>query len=321
MIVSDQAINPDFSEYEYFQEPQLTRRKATYSELALKSVESIESVNVAWTEFIQVTDALERIYTHSTRDTDRPYGLCIHGPHLTGKWTAVEYFYRTHVSRELVAVRRHEIVMIRAIRSGRAEPLLSALLRHYGYPIKVIGPGSIEARINVILAAIEQKRTKVICIRNADNLLVPAGMPRGSASSATDVLTQIMDDRKIGVVLAGSDRLLTLKDADPLFASRIQTFERLGNFEALQSWLSFVKAFFDSCNRFDFNFFWVDGQAEKLYAVCTGNPGLFKMFIVECALCAAERGSREITLEDVKKAFRAFFGSSTPMVNPYENAR
>ena len=321
MIVSDQAINPDFSEYEYFKEPQLTRRKATYSELALKSVEPIESTNVAWAEFVQVTEALERIYTHSSRGSDRPYGLCIHGPNLTGKWTAVEYFYRTHVSRELFAAKQFDIVMVRAIRSGRAEPLLSALLRHYGYPIKVIGPGSIEARINVVLAAIEQKKTKVICIRNADNLLVPAGMTRGFASSATDVLTQLMDERKIGIVLTGSDKLLALKDVDPVFASRIQTYERLGNFRALQSWLAFVKAFFDKSNRFDFGFFWEEGQPENLHTVCSGNPGLFKMFIVECALCAADRGSREITLEDVKKAFRALFGSSTPMVNPYENAR
>ena len=321
MIISDATVDSDFSQFEFFNEPQLLRRQAIYSELALKSVESIESIYIAYAQFVAAIAALERIYTQASRGPDLPYGLCLHGPNLTGKWTAVEYFFKSHVSRELFSVKQHEIIMIRAIRSARAEPLLSALLRRYGYPIKVIGPGSIEARINVVLAAARQKKTKVICIRNADNFLSTGRADRGSTSSATDILTQLMDEGKLCVVLTGSDKLLALKDVDSTFASRIQTYERLDNFSALTPWLEFVKAFFEKCVRFDFGFFWTEGQPESLYATVRGNPGLFKLFIVECALCAAERGSREITLEDVKKGFRALFGGSTSVVNPYENAR
>lgn len=317
MIISEQCQDTDFSRHGYFVEPHL-RRLSCYSELALKAVEPIESIYVPHVNFMTAVTAIERLYGLASHGIDLPYGLCIHGPDLTGKWSAVQYFYKSHVSRELFESKNHEILMMRAIRSPRAEPLLSSMLREFGYPIKFIGPGSLEARINIVVAGIKHKRKKIIFVRHAHNLL---SQDRGGriSSSATDVLTQIMDECKVGIVLIGSDRLLSLKDFDSTFASRIQTYERLGNFSALPHWLEFMKSFFSKCDRFDFEFFWADGQPEKLYGLCAGNPGHFKMFVVECALCAAQRGSRDVSAPDAKNAFRALFGAAALIANPYEN--
>lgn len=322
MRMVEPAVDTDLTDYEIEDRQVLERRYRTYSIDALKAALPVDEVFVAHAQFLRAINAVSRVY-ELARESSMPQGLCLEGPVGTGKSSVLRYFAAS-LPKKTLFNDDLRVITIRAKKNAGAGQLVASILRCYGYPIRSAASATLEPRVNITKEAIRQKRTRLIGIDEASNLLRPQARrlvsARGDGTSATDYLCEVVDDTGVGIVLLGSKLLSNLEETSPALASRVTTHECLENFFYNDEWVNFAYAFLRQCAGFDLAMFLSDGGLKTLHRLVEGNVRTFKRFVTECCLCAASEGARAVREQHAASAFQAVFGSALAVGCPYARA-
>jgi hypothetical protein len=317
-IVEPESVD-DLTEYELEDRRVLERRYRTYSLSALKAALPVDEVFVAHAQFMRAVNAVSRIY-ELAQETSMPQGMYLEGPVGTGKTSVLRYF-KASLPKQTLFDDELRVITVRAKKNASAAQLVGAVLRCYGYPIRRVANDTLEPRVDITKEAIRQKRTRVIGIDEASNLLHSPtrrlASAKGDGTSATDYVCEVLDDTRVGVVLLGSERLSSLEQTDPALASRLTTHERLENFSYDDEWVNFAHAFLKQCSGFDLSFFSTSTGLKTLHRVVEGNVRTFKRFATECCLCTANEGTATLLESHAAQAFRAVFGGASELQCPY----
>lgn len=322
MRVVEPAVDTDLTDYEIEDRQALERRYKTYSVEALKAALPVDDIFVAHAQFMRAVNAVNRVY-ELARETSMPQGMYLEGPVGTGKSSVFRYF-KTSLPKKSLFGDQLGVLTVRAKKNATAAQLVGAVLRCYGYPIRRVGSDTLEPRVNITKEAIRQKKTRLIGIDEASNLLHSPSRRMTSAkddgTSATDYLCEVIDETCIGVVLIGSERLAHLEQTDPALASRLTTHERLENFSYDDEWVKFASAFLRQCVGFDLRLFLSNAGLKTLHRVAEGNVRTFKRFVTECCLCVANESTQTLQESHAAQAFRAVFGGGSGLQCPYAHA-
>lgn len=320
MHLSESAQDVDLTPYELEDQNTLTRRHHTYAPWALRKALPVDQVFVGHGAFIRSVNAISRVFELAGK-TSMPQGLLLCGPPGTGKSSVAHYFRSSLPTKELFAP-AFSVLEVRARRQGGANHMVSALLRMFDYPLRQGRSDTLDPRTNILMEALRQKKTRMIIIDQAANLIVggrQAANVKGDGTLSTDFLVNLMKETSVGVVLVGTTRLHDLAQTDASLASLAPTIEELSNFACDAEWVGFVKAFIRECAGLDFNMEFFDSaeNLKALFDVTGGNPRMFKRFLTECALCMAQSSDLTLTDAHAGRAFSALFGSASPIECPY----
>nr|MDP2190888.1 TniB family NTP-binding protein [Rhodoferax sp.] len=318
MKIDHAFTDEELSEIELEDQATAERRLQTYSNHALKMGLPIDGLFINHPAFVEALSGLDRVFQLST-EVDMPHGMRLIGPTGSGKTSLLRYFLRSLPPSSLFA-QGLGAVYLRVCKRPSVNYLVSSLLRCYGYPVRRISAESLEPRINVVLEAIRQKGTRVIIFDEAQNL-ASAIVRRGAqdeGTSPTDFIRQLMDEARVGIVLAGPQTLDDIAQLDDALESRAVGRFHLQNFKYDKFWLALTKRFVRQCDWFDIAIFMDQDINRKLHEITLGNLRAMKRLITESVLVAAQQGATAVDALHVQKSYEMIYGVAAQKANPYD---
>lgn len=295
-----------------------SRRLLTYSTEALIAAERIERVYVAFPEFKQALEVCDRIYQLSRR-LNTPQGALITGAPGTSKTTISEYFSRSLPPNELFD-KGYGSLTIRLRANPSAGLIVSSLLRALDYPFTAVAKNRVTTMRDVAFDALVQKGTKVIFVDQAHCLATQHRIRRSDQieTVASDLLTELMDRTKIGLILLADASFSGLKEVDKALADRIPTHLQMTQFANDATWRGFLGAFVKQmADTLDAKAMLSEKCMLATYHATDGNRRAFRRLVVEIGLVTLQAGVQVVTLDHMRTAYDRVSGLSTARANPY----
>jgi energy-coupling factor transporter ATP-binding protein EcfA2 len=316
MLIDKEFTNEELSEFDMEEQSISERRVQTYTEHSLKMGLPIDRLFVNHPGFAAALSGLDRVFQLAT-EVDMPHGMKLTGPSGSGKTSLLRYYQRSLPPSSLFA-QGLGAVYLRVPKRPSVGYLAGALLRQYGYPVRRSSPDALEARISVLLEAIRQKGTRLIMFDEALNLSSLLNKPAvgGQGTSTTDLIRMLMDEARVGVVLAGSD-LEEIRQLDDALQNRVVGEFQLGEFPYDKYWLGLLKRFVIQCDWFDLQILMDRDISLKLHECTCGNLRALKRLITEAVLVAAHRGAEAVEIDDLKSAYAKAYGDAVQKGNPF----
>ncbi|WP_411878565.1 TniB family NTP-binding protein [Polaromonas sp. YR568] len=317
MLIDKEFTNEELSEFDMEEQGISERRVHTYSEHALKMGLPIDRLFVNHPGFADALSGLDRVFQLAT-EVDMPHGLKLSGPPGSGKTSLLRYFQRSLPPSSLFS-QGLGAVYVRVPKRPNMGYLVGALLRQYGYPVRRSSPDALEARINVLLEAIRQKGTRMIMFDEAHNLASLLNKPAmgGQGTSTTDFIRMLMDEARVGVVLAGSN-LEDIRQLDDALQSRVVGEFQLVDFPYDKYWLGLLKRFVIQCDWFNLQILMARDIGLKLHECTCGNLRALKRLITEAVLVAAHKGAEAVEIGHLKLAYTMVYGGAAQKGNPFD---
>ncbi len=321
MTDDERNLGDEFSQFDFEDKQIMARRLHMYSDKALEIGLQIDQIFVNHTAFKQALASMDRIFQLS-RKVDMPQGMRLIGPSGTGKTSLLRYFQQSLPKSSLFAEGLGAVYMRIPMRVTTLY-MIASLLRQYGYPFRRITWDNYEQRITVLLDAIRQKGTQLIMIDEAHNLVpmtVRRKPTREEGTSPTDFIRLLMDEAKVGVVLAGVGVLEHFADLDEALASRVVGCLRLPVFDYDSAWVRLIKGLVQQSQCFDIGMLLKPDINRQLYKASQGNLRSLKRLITEMVLVAVEDGVDCLGPAHLQKAYDLVYGAASPQGNPFEAA-
>ncbi|MGA0609449.1 AAA family ATPase [Caldimonas sp. KR1-144] len=297
------------------------RRMATYSVEALIVAQEVDRTFVIDVQFKLALQACDRAFQLS-RVLSTPQGAHVHGPTGTGKSTLAQYFKWSLPPSSLFEA-DYGALAIRL--SGRPSPgeIISAILRRLRHPFPNVTNTTHYIKRDLAIEILNLKGTKLIFVDEGQHLakqrrvLVKDGTSTGKYTYASELLRELMDDTKVGLVILSDSTLTSLHEVDPALDGRISTSVKFEDYVDVRAWLGFLQAACKQCKSFDLT--WLcDAEPAKLLLVATeGNKRQFKLLVTEAVLVAVDAGRHSLDMRTLRTAFDRLFGIDSPMTNPY----
>jgi DNA transposition AAA+ family ATPase len=294
------------------------RRLQTYSQQALDVGLPMDNLFVVHQEFSDAVKGVDRIFQLATK-VNMAHGMWIVGPPGTGKTALLEYFQRSLPQSNLFAPGLGA-VYVRVPHRAAAHSLISSLLRHYGYVHKRITTDTIDYRLMILAEAIRQKGTRVILIDEAQNLFDKGSGWRSSESEgnrSTDLIRQIMDLTRVGLVFAGVGVLENMRDFDPALANRVNGRYQLSLFKYDTQWIRLLKSMVMQASSFDISVILQKDVCQIIHKCTGGNLRNLKRLVTEMVLVAVDSNAQAVDSSHLSIAYQRVNGALSDKGNPF----
>lgn len=295
----------------------LERRLNLYSPAALLAAQSIERIYVVFPAFKDALAHCDRIFQIS-RVLETPQGALILGEPGTSKTTLAQYFISSLPQTDLFQV-GFGAILIRLRASPSPGLIVSQLLRELKYPFTEVRKNKVYAMRDIVFDAIKQKGTKLVFVDQAHALAYQL-RPRTSVvqeTGASDILRELMDETKVGLVLLADASFGGLEEVDRALADRVPVRLKLGHFSDGAVWNAFLRAFARCSNDIDLEVFTREDIAANTLIATSGSRRTFRRLVVEGALVAVDSGSTRLDVQHLRVAYDRIRGGDCPVANPY----
>jgi len=303
---------PDAEEQETY-----SRRITSYSVAALKAAVAVDRIYISYPEFLRAIRAMDRIFQLAP-EMETPYGMVLSGPPGVGKTAAFKYFRDTLPSSSLFAA-GDGAIGLRCPKRPRVGHFIAGILRAYRYPFALGSSKQLYLRRGLVFDAIRQKGTRLIFLDEAASLMSMrrTGSVIDGETEVSELLREIVDECRVGLVLAGPTDLEAISHLDKALASRLSVRETLAPFAPDQNWLGVMRAFVKQCKTFDIGFL-AEGEIAKLLHLATdGNLRSLKRLMIECILVAWDAKLTAIDRPTLTKATSLVIGAAHPRGNVF----
>jgi hypothetical protein len=303
---------PDPEEQELY-----SRRITSYSVDALKAAVAVDRIFIGHPAFVRAVKAMDRIFQLAP-EMDLPHGGLLVGPTGAGKTAAFRYFRNTLPSSSLFAP-GDGAIGLRCPKRPRVGHFVAGLLRAYKYPFALGSAQQLYIRRGLVFDAIKQKGTRLIFVDEAASLLAArrTGSNLDGDTEVSEFLREIVDECKVGLVLAGTDDLDAIAQMDSALASRLTVREALCPFDSDEKWVGVIQSFAKECKSFDIKALASPEVAHLLHRATDGNLRSLKRLMIEAILIAFDTQKVMIDREILTKAFTLVFGSANLQSNVF----
>jgi hypothetical protein len=278
----------------------MQRRMFMYSTEAIYAAGAVDRILVNYPAFADAMKSVDRIFQLG-REFSIQQGMQILGSTGSGKTALARHFLQSQ-PRSTLFEDGFGALAIRLSSRPTAGQVVGGLLRRLRYPFPNITAQTLDIKRQVLIDALKQKGTRLIFVDEAQHLLSPCrgiGRPPAMSSNVADLLRELMDEVRVGIVFMGSHELADLESMDSHLASRISARVELSGLESTPVWHAFLRSFI------------------KQVKVTRGNLRLFKRLIAEAVLVTVDDGVGELTVPHLKLAYERVFGSGAAKGNPY----
>lgn len=303
---------PDPEEKELY-----SRRITSYSVEALKAAVTVDRIVISHHAFVRAVKAMDRIFQLAP-EMELPHGMLLVGPTGAGKTAAFKYFKNTLPSSSLFAP-GDGAIGLRCPKRPRVGHFVAGLLKAYKYPFSLGSAQQLYIRRGLVFDAIKQKGTRLIFVDEAASLL-KGRRAAGNLDGDTEVsefFREIVDECKVGLVLAGTDDLDAIAQIDSALASRLTVREALCPFDSNETWVGVIKSFSKECKAFDIKALANPEVAHLLHRATGGNLRSLKRLMIEAILISFDTQKAVIDREILAKAFTLVFGSANLQSNVF----
>jgi hypothetical protein len=310
----------DFSQFDLEDAAIAARRQLMYSEKALVTALPIDDLFVSHPEFAEALAGLDRIFQLATR-VSMPHGMRLIGPSGAGKTSFLQYFQRSLPQSTLFSVGLGAIY-VRVPERVTTAYLVGALMRQFGYVHKRVSH-DMEDRSTILREAIRQKGTRLIMLDEAHNLIPKTyrGRPsRDGGTSPTDLLRQLMDQAKVGVVLAGTNELDAIGELDKSLGNRSVGRFTLSHFNYDTNWIRLLMGLIQQISEIDFSILLEPDVSKVLHKSTCGNLRSLKRMATEIGLVTVDAGAERVELIHIEKAHLMIYGAACQTGNPFAPA-
>lgn len=294
------------------------RRLATYSTEALRRALPIDRLVIPHAAFATALAALDRGFQLG-KEFSVPAGVRVYGPPGTGKTTLLRYFADSLPRFDLIEPGMG-VVRIRLPRAPHIGSVVESVLRALQYPFPAVSSTTVGIKRELSIEALRRKGTRLLAVDEAHNLCgASVGAKRESAEGTTvsNYLSELIDEAKVAICLAGGPALERLEERDRYLASRCPTCLELSNFPLNGQWLGLVAAIVKQCDTFDLKFVNQEDQRRPLHDATAGNPRALKTLLIEAVLVAVDAGQKQLDKGVLAIAFQRVNGSKVQMLNPW----
>ena len=303
---------PDPEEQELY-----SRRITSYSVDALKAAVAVDRIFIGHPGFVRAVKAMDRIFQLAP-EMELPHGMLLVGPTGAGKTAAFRYFKNTLPSSSLFAP-GDGVIGLRCPKRPRVGHFVAGLLKAYKYPFALGSAQQLYIRRGLVFDAIKQKGTRLIFVDEAASLLTTrrTGSNQDSDTEVSEFFREIVDECKVGLVLAGTDDLDGIAQIDSALASRLTVRETLCPFNSDEKWVGVIQSFSKECKTFDIKALASPDVAHLLHRATGGNLRSLKRLMIEAILIAFDTQKTMIDREILAKAFTLVFGSANLQSNVF----
>jgi CO dehydrogenase/acetyl-CoA synthase epsilon subunit len=207
-------------------------------------------------------------------------------------------------------------VGIRAYHHTTVGHLVAALLRTYKYPFNRFSEQTVYLRRGLVFELVRQKGTRLIFIDSAHHLLA-YGNRRTYDPVGNDFLTELMDETKVGLVLAGGESLASNDHFSKDLASRVTALHEVKNFQATAQWEGLLRALIKTCKSVRLDIIVSPGQAKMLHGATGGNLRSLKRFLIEVVMVCVDDAKDTVDISHLSIAYMRIVGEASTALNPY----
>lgn len=297
---------PDPEEQELY-----SRRITSYSLEALRAAVGVDRIISLHPPFNRAVKGLDRIFQLAP-EMEIPHGMLLAGPTGGGKSTVFKYFKNTLPSSSLFA-HGDGAIGLRCPKRPRVGHFVAAMLKAYKYPFSMGSAQQLYIRRGLVFDAIKQKGTRLIFVDEAHSLLKVQGVGAklDGDTEVSEFFREIVDECKVGLVLAGTEDLNSVAQVDSALGSRLSVREALHPFNYDENWVGVLKSFVKECITFDLEAISNLDIAHLLHRVTGGNLRSLKRLLIEAVLIAVDSKKTQIDRGILKAACLLVFGSGS----------
>jgi hypothetical protein len=293
------------------------RRLKAYGQAALEIGAAVDSVKILFTQFKVALEACDRIYELS-KALDIPQGMVVTGPPGSSKTTLATYFTKSLPSADLVDC-GFGAITIRLRNSPSQGHIVSSLLRALNYPFTQVKRGRIFAMRDIAFEALRQRGTRLVFVDQGHCLSTQARHRHQDVleSVASDVLREMMEEAKVGLVILADASFRGLEYVDRALADRVTTRMSLDYFADGPEWHGFLKSFATNVKVVDLSVLTENACAAKVLTATAGNRRTFKRLVIEAVLLVVSKNRKTVEPEHLQLAFDLVNGAASGRSNPF----
>jgi len=296
------------------------RRMSIYSLRAINAARTVANTYILFPQVKAALAAFDRVYQLS-RDVAIPQGVLLVGPPGSSKTSAANYFMQSLPPAPDV-VNGFGALHLRMRPGATAGLIVSQVLNAVRHPFTHVRQDRLTPMRDIACEALQHKGTRLIFVDEAQCLALRG---RGRLvderdTSAANMLREIMDRARVGLVLLADQRLPALDHVDRALADRVSVRLSLSHFDNDAAWAAFLTGMTRSVDQPSLKLLTSPAARAATHTATVGSRRATMRLVVEAVLIAVDADANEITQGHLQLAFQRTRGPGNELPNPYGSA-